>query len=199
MVTPIDTNLLLGIYNTRAGVGGVSLAGGSSSSKRVAPTAPWTQETTAAEASAAVKGVLAGRKFINESAAQLDLPGASQDYRKLFALYQGLSVLNGLVEQIQKKGLSSAEKSRIQSTFAKGLNEVMAYSKAADLDKVRLTSGEVATSAKTPGPRRAPAGGWGGCWPSGGRRAGPGGGGGGGGPPPPPRPPARGRPKRPNS
>src|SRR3989344_1505181 len=155
MVTPIDTNLLLGIYNTRAGVGGVSLAGGSSASKRVPPPAPWTQEPPAAEASAAVKGVLAGRKFINESAAQLDLPGASQDYRKLFALYQGLSVLNGLVEQIQKKGLSSAEKSRIQSTFAKGLNEVMAYSKAADLDKVRLTSGEVATSAKTTVPVQA--------------------------------------------
>ncbi|WP_068875480.1 MULTISPECIES: hypothetical protein [unclassified Phenylobacterium] len=155
MVTPIDTNLLLGIYNTRAGVGGSSLASGSSSNKRVAPTAPWTQETTAAEASAAVKGVLAGRKFINESAAQLDLAGASQDYRKLFALYQGLSVLNGLVEQIQKKGLSSAEKSRIQSTFAKGLSEVMAYSKAADLDKVRLTSGEVATSAKTTVPVQA--------------------------------------------
>lgn len=155
MVTPIDTNLLLGIYNTRAGVGGVSLASGSSSSKRVAPTAPWSQETTAAEASAAVKGVLAGRKFINESAAQLDLAGASQDYRKLFALYQGLSVLNGLVDQIQKKGLSSTEKSRIQSTFAKGLNEVMAYSKAADLEKIRLTSGEVATSAKTTVPVQA--------------------------------------------
>lgn len=155
MVTPIDTNLLLGIYNTRAGVGGVSLASGSSSSKRVAPTAPWSQETTAAEASAAVKGVLAGRKFINESAAQLDLAGASQDYRKLFALYQGLSALNGLVDQIQKKGLSSTEKSRIQSTFAKGLNEVMAYSKAADLEKIRLTSGEVASSAKTTVPVQA--------------------------------------------
>lgn len=156
MVTPIDTSLLLGIYNTRSGVsGGVSSGSGSSSTKRVAPTAPWTKEATPAETTAAVKAALAGRKFINENAAQLDLAGASTDYRKLFALYQGLSTLKGLTDQIQKKGVTSLEKDRIQATFAKGLAEVMTYSKAADLDKVRLTSGEVSTSAKTTTPVQA--------------------------------------------
>lgn len=156
MVTPIDTSLLLGIYNTRAGLtGGVGLGSSSTANRRVAPTAPWTTPPTAAEASAAVKAALAGRKLVNENAAQLDLPGASTDYRKLFALYQGLSTLNGLVEQIQKKGLTSIEKTRIQATFAKGLEEVMAYSKAADLDKVRLTSGEVGTTTKTSLPVQA--------------------------------------------
>ncbi|TAJ73991.1 MAG: hypothetical protein EPO51_03950 [Phenylobacterium sp.] len=157
MVTSIDTSLLLGIYNTRAGMtGGVGLGAGSSSTRaKVAPTAPWTNPPTAAEASAAVKAALAGRKLVNENAAQLDLPGASTDYRKLFALYQGLSTLNGIVEQIQKKGLTSIEKTRLQSTFAKGLEEVMAYSKAADLDKVRLTSGEVGTTTKTTVPVQA--------------------------------------------
>jgi hypothetical protein len=157
MVTSIDTSLLLGIYNTRAGVsGGVGLGGGSFTPRaKVAPTAPWTTEPTPAEASAAVKAALAGRKLVNENAAQLDLPGASTDYRKLFALYQGLSTLNGLVDQVQKKGLTSIEKTRIQTTFAKGLDEVMAYSKAADLDNVRLTSGEVGTTTKTTLPVQA--------------------------------------------
>lgn len=150
MVTSIDSSLLLGYYSTRAGASGsVGLASGSPSSKKVAPTAPWTSGITAAQTTESVKSALAGRKLINESAAQLDLPGASQDYRKLFAMYQGLSTLNGLVEQIQKKGLTTTEKTRIQSTFAKGLDEVMTYSKAAGLDKVRLTSGEVGTSTKT--------------------------------------------------
>jgi len=151
MVTSIDSSLLLGIYNTRAGLtGGVSTGvSGSTSTKRVAPTAPWTKDQTPAEASAAVKAALSGRKLVNENAAQLDLAGASTDYRKLFALYQGLSTLSGLVDQIDKKGLTSIEKQRIQTTFAKGLDEVMGYTKTADLDKVRLTSGEVNTTTKT--------------------------------------------------
>lgn len=149
MVTPIDPNLLLGIYNSRMGSGGLSLATGSTANKRVAPTAPWTQERTPAEASAAVKAALAGRKFVDENAAQLDLASASTDYRKLFALYQGLSTLNGLVDQIQKKGLSSIETQRIQKTFAAGLQQVTAYARTAELEKLRLTSGEVGSTTKT--------------------------------------------------
>ena len=57
------------------------------------------QSTSAADISAAVKVALQGRKFINESGAKLDLPGASSDYRKLFALYSGLSTLMGVAEQ----------------------------------------------------------------------------------------------------
>ena len=156
MVTSIDPSLILGIYNTRTTGGtGVALTSGSSSSRKVAPTAPWSKDATPAEMTAAVKGALGGRKFINENAAQLDLAGASTDYRKLFALYQGLSTLNGIVDQIQKKGVTSLEKDRLQATFAKGLAEVMAYSKSADLDKVRMTSGEVNTTAKTTAPVQA--------------------------------------------
>ena len=153
MVTPIDPSLLLGIYNARNGVGGSSLAGlGSSSTKRVAPTAPWTQTATPAETSAAVKAVLAGRKFVNENAAQLDLPGASDDYRKLFSMYQGLSTLQGVVDQYQKKGLTSIEKDRLQKTFANGLDEILTYAKSADLDKIRLTAGDLGTTTKTTAP-----------------------------------------------
>jgi hypothetical protein len=156
MVTPIDTSLLLGYYNSRAGIGsGAGLGGLSTPRAKVAPTAPWTNTPTPAEATAAVKAALAGRKVINENAAKLDLPGASDDYRKLFALYGGLSTLNDLVTQVQKKGLSTTESNKIQAAFAKGLEEVMAYTKAADLDKVRLTSGEVGTTTKTTLPVQA--------------------------------------------
>jgi len=154
MVTPIDSSLLLGIYNARLGVsGGAGLSGvGSSSTKKVAPTAPWTQETTPAESSAAVKAVLAGRKFVNPNSAQLDLPGASDDYRKLFSLYQGLSTLQGVVDQYQKKGLTSPEQARIAKTFASGLDEILTYAKGANLDMVRLTAGDVGATTKTTAP-----------------------------------------------
>src|SRR5690349_8479119 len=118
MVTPLDPNLLLSIYNAR-----VPLSGGAISSLtgqpsgKVAPTAPWSNvpnpQQAAADASAAVKSVLAGHKFVDENSAQLDLPSASQDYRKLFALYQGLATLGDLAAQAQKKGITSIEAKRL--------------------------------------------------------------------------------------
>jgi hypothetical protein len=157
MVTPIDSNLLLGFFNARMGIssGGVGTSGGVggvSTTKKYAPTAPWSSLATPANTSADVKAALAGRRFINETSAKLDLPGASDDYRKLFAMYQGLSVLAGLADQIQKKGLTSGEEDRIRATFARGLSEVFDYARTARLENLRLTTGEVNTTAKTAPP-----------------------------------------------
>lgn len=153
MVTSIDSSLLLSYYSSRIGSSGGSSAGASSSvSKQVAPTAPWANEGLNPDRSAAVSAVMAGRKFINENTAQLDLPGASADYRKLFALYSGLGTLSGIVEQIQKKGVTSIEKQRLQETFAKGMAELTSYLKTVKLDQARLTMGEVNATAKTTAP-----------------------------------------------
>ncbi len=153
MITSIDTNLLLSIFNARTGVStGVGLGSAPAVSKKVAPTAPWTTAGLNPDLSEPVKAALAGRKLINENGAQLDLPGASTDYRKLFALYQGLSTLGGLAARIQNKGLTSIEQQRIRETFAKGLDEIISYVRTADLDLVRLTAGDVATTAKTTAP-----------------------------------------------
>jgi hypothetical protein len=154
MVTSIDSSLLLSFYNARIGASsGTSLVASSITSKKATPTAPWLTSTTAAQAaaqtSAAVKSALAGHRFINENAAQVDVPGASVDYRKLFALYQGLSTLEGLVNEAQKKGLTNIERQRIDETFAKGIGEVKDYVRTADFDKLRMTFGDVADSAKT--------------------------------------------------
>jgi hypothetical protein len=160
MVTSLDSNLLLSIYNSRLPLapGQFASATGTSNAK-VAPTAPWsklpTPQQSAADASAAVKSALAGHKFVDENNAQLDLPNASQDYRKLFALYQGLATLGDLAAQAQKKGVTGIELKRLQETFAKGMKEVASYVGTADLDKVRLTAGEVASTAKTTAPVQA--------------------------------------------
>ena len=47
---------------------------------------------------------VAGHKIVDESAAKLDLPGASADYKKLFALYQGLGTLSDMATQIKAAG-----------------------------------------------------------------------------------------------
>ena len=149
MVTAIDPSLLLGFYQSRTG--GFAAAGGGASLpfKRVAPTAPWNGATTPAESSAAVKAALAGRRFVNEGAAKLDLAGASADYRKLFALYQGLGSLMGVAEQAGGKGLSTSEKTRLSQAFARGAQELAAYVDDVALEKLRLIQGEASTSTNT--------------------------------------------------
>ncbi|HEY8617487.1 hypothetical protein [Phenylobacterium sp.] len=121
--------------------------------RKYAPTAPWSviysDGETKAKASEAVRRALAGRKLVEENAAQLDLPGASSDYRKLFALYQGLQTLNDLAEYVKGKGLTSIERTRVQGAFAKGLAEVTGYIDQAKLENARLSGGEAALNVKS--------------------------------------------------
>lgn len=150
MVTGIDSNLLLGFYQSRAGLttGGASLA--STATKRTAPTAPWNGGgTSPADVSAAVKSALQGRKLINENGSKLDLPGASADYRKLFALYSGLSTLMGVAEQSGAKLVSDSDRARLNRTFERGLEEINKYIGDVDLEQVRMIQGTASTSVKT--------------------------------------------------
>jgi hypothetical protein len=155
MVISFDPNILLGYYQAKAAQLGASAVGGSvgatgasGSSTKVAPTAPWTQDETPQQASANVSAALAGRKFIDENAAKLDLPGASADYKKLFALYQGISTLNDLAERAKTAGVSNTEKTQLQKAFASGMAEVSAYIGSSNFDKLRLAQGDVDTSDK---------------------------------------------------
>ena len=150
MIT-IDTSQLLSYYQTRTGQSGGSAtaAGVSTAGKRYAPTPPWDPAAKVPRSSALVQSVMAGRSFINEGAAQLDLPGASADYRKLFALYQGLNALSGLAGAAGAKGVSALDLHRTQQVFARGLAETSAYLQGLDLDKIRLTAGTVDTAIRS--------------------------------------------------
>ncbi len=143
-------NLLLGYYQARNGQSsGAAGASGSGRTTKYAPTAPWSPQSSAAKTPELVKAALSGRKLINENAAQLDLKGASEDYRKLFALHQGLNSLLGLAEEAGKKGVTSLELTRLKSVFNKGLSEVSSYADTAEFDQLRLTRGAVATSTRS--------------------------------------------------
>ena len=150
MVIGIDSSILLGYYQAKAGIPASSTSGSSSTAApKVAPTAPWTTQETPQQASAAVTSALAGHKIVDESAAKLDLPGASADYKKLFALYQGLGTLSDMANQIKATGTSSIEKTQLQKAFTAGMAEVSSYVSSANFDKLRLVQGEVDTSDKT--------------------------------------------------
>lgn len=149
MVVGIDSSILLGYYQAKAGLPAASASGAGAAAPKVAPTPPWSTPETPTQASANVTSALAGHKIVDENAAQLDLAGASADYKKLFAIYQGLGTLSDMANQIKTAGISSGEKSQLQKAFLKGLTEVTSYVGGADFDKLRLTVGEVAASDTT--------------------------------------------------
>lgn len=146
-----DANVLLSYYQARtagyaaAAGGGSPLVGGNAPK---APTAPWSSRSQEPKADELMKNVLRGRDFINEDATQLDVKGASEDYRQLFSMHQGLATLEALAKRADEEGLSSYELKNLQATFARGAAEVSAYIDQAKFEKLRLTHGEAADKAK---------------------------------------------------
>lgn len=150
----LDSNVLLGYYQARNSQGATSAAGstatgGGAAAVKKAPTPPWSTLSKAPKAEEMIKSVLMGRKFIDEYQTQLDVKGASDDYRQLFAMHQGLSTLEALARKADNKDTSAAELKRIQAAFTRGMTEVSSYIDAAKFDKLRLTYGDVADKAKT--------------------------------------------------
>ncbi|WP_296168938.1 transcriptional regulator [uncultured Brevundimonas sp.] len=113
------------------------------------PTPPWSTTVEASKPSDLVRAALGGRKLINEGAAQLDVPSASADYRKLFALYQGLETLTALTNRAATKGVSTLEMSQLDKRFGAGLSEIGSWLASTDFDAVRLAQGTASATSKT--------------------------------------------------
>jgi hypothetical protein len=148
----INNSYLLGLY------GGSAFDTSSSSSSTAAalqqaakkqPTAPWSSTVVPPKQDSLVRAALGGRKFINEGAAQLDVASASADYRKLFALYQGLDTLNALNNRASTKGVSSLEQTQLNRRFSAGLAEIGSWMSTSEFEGVRMVQGVAKSSTKT--------------------------------------------------
>ncbi|MFA4939179.1 transcriptional regulator [Brevundimonas sp.] len=146
----INNSYLLGLYG--ASTDSSSLTGATTSAaakKKTQPTAPWSSTTTPAKASDLVRAALAGRKLIDENNVSLDLAGTSGDYRKMFALYQGLNTLGALADRAGVKGLTASESTQLSKRFGEGLADLSAYLGAAKFEDVRLVQGVAQTAVKS--------------------------------------------------
>lgn len=131
------------------GGSGSASASGAVPSRRYAPTAPWSVTTQANPANnaalltKAAKEALSGARLIDEDAARLDMPKASNDYKKLFALYNGLNTLSQLAENAKSKTISKTDAAQLNRVFQKGVAEVVGYVETSRFEKLRLALGEV--------------------------------------------------------
>lgn len=146
-----DSNVLLSYYQAKSGLGAGAAATGTTGllgNNIKAPTAPWSSLSKAPEANELMKSVLMGRKFVNEDTTQLDVKGASEDYRQLFAMHEGLSTLEALAKRADEKNITAAELKKIQAAFERGSAEVSAYIDQTKFEKLRLTHGDAADKAR---------------------------------------------------
>jgi hypothetical protein len=146
----INNSYLLGLFGGTASPAlDSTMAGALRQAARKQPTPPWSTSVEPPRQDALVRSALGGRKFINEGAAQLDLKSASADYRKLFALYQGLDTLNALVNRSATKGVSTLELAQLTKRFTSGLTEIGAWLSGAGFDDIRMVQGTSKMTSKT--------------------------------------------------
>lgn len=149
LFTPISINssLLVSYYSAKAGIPTTSAASASKTAAS-APSAPWSTGVSSATLTAAATKVLNGGAFIDPGAAKLDAPNAKNiaDYKSLFALYGGLSALEGLAQAAQSPTLSDADRLRLQSKFVQGLQQVQAYVAGDPFKSLTVTNGSAGAS-----------------------------------------------------
>lgn len=144
----IDNSYLSGLFGSSVTT---STQGGGSSGaapRKTQPTAPWAPGVKVTEPSALLRAALAGNRLVNEGVERLDLPGASADYRKLFALYKGLDSLKALANRAGER-VGTSEAALIRQRFSAGLAEVSGYLRTSEFDDIRMVQGVAATTAKT--------------------------------------------------
>jgi len=150
-----DTSVLLGWYQSQATLAGLAARAGLGASTATAataqavPSAPWNSPSTQPKDSTLVSNALSGKPFIDEKAATLDVPNADADYKKLFAMNQGLSALQALATAANDPTTPSFKLAEIQQAFDRGMSELNSYVSKAKFDNFRLTEGVVATSANS--------------------------------------------------
>lgn len=151
MIT-FDASFLTSYYAAKSGAGSamnIPVKNTSPSGTTKAPTAPWDAKSNADGSADLAKKALLGAKFIRESNISLDLPGASQDYKKLFTLYQALNTLQGIVERAQEKNVSATSMRTLERVFAKGMNEIQGYLDKTTLEHVGLVQGQLTERLKS--------------------------------------------------
>lgn len=145
----IDNSYLLGLFGGTPLSSATTAGLPAAASRKAQPTPPWSSSAQAPERSAVLRAAMAGRSFIDEDAARLDVKGASADYRKLFALYRSLDTLNVLVNRAAAKGVGALEAGQLQKRFSAGLAEIGSWLQTAEFDGVRMVQGTTASRSKS--------------------------------------------------
>ncbi len=142
----VDANLLVAWAKARAGIG-VDVAAATQDPN--APLAPVWTPGVSPSAEALIQRALANKPFFDTSAKLYSDLGATGDYRRLFALYSGLTTLQALAGLAESKDVSKAQLAQTQAQFARGLAELEAFFAQQQFDDMRLVQGDRVDKTQT--------------------------------------------------
>jgi hypothetical protein len=146
---------LLSYFEQKEGLSGSSTSGQAATNP--APTAPW-QNGGVPSPAGAVQNAVDGQPFINPAASQLNAPAgvSSEDYKNLFALYQGLNTLYNVANAAASASSTSAasaikdiKPAQLQTAFTSGMSQVENFLSNSPFSEFNLTSGEVNTQEES--------------------------------------------------
>jgi hypothetical protein len=147
----INNSYLLGLYGVSADtMFAIGNAPGSATPRKTQPTAPWAIDVKVAEADAMVRAALAGRRLDQRERGPPRPSRRLADYRKLFALYQGLNTLTALANRADARGVSASEATRIQTNDSTpGCRKSAIICGRPDFEDIRMVQGVSSATAKT--------------------------------------------------
>jgi hypothetical protein len=155
VVISISASLLTSYLDVKAGISTTS--SGTSTASALSPSSvanlvpPWQSTSTAPQQSALVSQVLNGGSFFNPSAAKLTAPSVAnaQDYKNLFALYQGINALQGLANDAGAANLTASQQQAYAKAFSTGMSQLQTYLGQTGFKTLNVAEGTLTASSTT--------------------------------------------------
>ncbi len=142
----VGADILTALVRARAGVDADAKT---ASADPKAPLAPVWTPGISPRTPALLQRALDGKSFFDTQAKLYSDLGASGDYRRLFALYTGLSSMQALAERAGEEGVSSADKAQATRQFSRGMSELQKFFATERFEDVRFAQGDRVDAAQT--------------------------------------------------
>lgn len=114
-----------------------------------APIAPVWTPGVSPSAEVLIQRALSNKPFFDTSAKLYSDLGAVGDYKRLFALYSGLTTLQALATRAEDKALSKAQQALTFAQFARGISELQTFFERQQFADMRLVQGDRVDTTQT--------------------------------------------------
>lgn len=142
----VSADMLTSWARAKAGIGVNTTAATQDPNAPIAPV--WTPGVSPS-AAALVQRALQNKSFFDVNAKLYSDLGATGDYKKLFALYSGLSTLQALAGSTEDTSLSKAQLTQTTAQFQRGLSELQAFFSSQQFEDMRLAQGDRVDSTQS--------------------------------------------------
>lgn len=142
----VDATMLTSWVRAKAGIGADT---SSLSQDPNAPLAPVWTPGVSPSAEALIQRAFDRKAFFDTEAKLYSDLGATGDYKRLFALYSGLTTLQALAGNAESEKLSAVDRTKTLTQFARGLTELEAFFAQQQFEDIRLAQGDRVDSAQT--------------------------------------------------